>query len=174
MLSLVNSLELVTTHENTDMLCQEGDPEGWWEESFKSHKDSKPYGPEGISFDLQFPQTAHVYGIPEHATSLALKPTIGLPCLYWGLRFMASATHSSPMLCCYCFCILCKPTAAIAPTMGNACHKTIAAVAFAMHITIILLPLHLQYVVWCYTAAAAPALQVTKRFAYTGNVGCIF
>lgn len=57
--------------------AQEGDPEGWWEESFKSHKDSKPYGPEGISFDLAFPQAQHVYGLPEHATSLALKPTIG-------------------------------------------------------------------------------------------------
>ena len=56
---------------------QEGDPEGWWQESFKSHTDSKPHGPEAISFDLSFPQVQHVYGLPEHATSFALKPTIG-------------------------------------------------------------------------------------------------
>lgn len=56
---------------------QEGDPEGWWQESFKSHTDSKPKGPEGIAFDLTFPQSEHVYGLPEHATSFNLKPTTG-------------------------------------------------------------------------------------------------
>lgn len=56
---------------------QEGDPEGWWQESFKSHTDSKPHGPKAISFDLSFPQVQHVYGLPEHATSFALKPTVG-------------------------------------------------------------------------------------------------
>ena len=55
---------------------QEGDPDGWWEETFKSHIDSKPRGPEAISFDLSFPGFSHVYGIPEHATSLSLKPTV--------------------------------------------------------------------------------------------------
>jgi hypothetical protein len=57
---------------------QEGDPEGWWEESFKGHVDSKPRGPEAISFDLEFPGVQHVYGLPEHATSLSLKPTVDL------------------------------------------------------------------------------------------------
>lgn len=32
---------------------QEGDPEGWWAENFKSHHDSKPKGPTAISFDVQ-------------------------------------------------------------------------------------------------------------------------
>ena len=59
-------------------LLQEGDPEGWWEETFKSHVDSKPRGPEAISFDLTFPGFNHVYGIPEHATSLSLKSTVDL------------------------------------------------------------------------------------------------
>ena len=59
-------------------LLQEGDPEGWWEETFKSHTDSKPRGPEAIAFDLTFPGFNHVYGIPEHATSLSLKPTVDL------------------------------------------------------------------------------------------------
>ena len=56
---------------------QEGDPAGWWEETFKGHTDSKPKGPQAISVDLSFPGFQHVYGIPEHAASFALKPTTG-------------------------------------------------------------------------------------------------
>lgn len=56
---------------------QEGDPEGWWEESFKTHKDTKPSGLQAISFDLDLPAFQHIYGIPERATSFALKPTVG-------------------------------------------------------------------------------------------------
>lgn len=54
---------------------QEGDPDGWWEETFKSHHDSKPRGPEAISFDIQFHDFNHLYGIPERATSFSLSPT---------------------------------------------------------------------------------------------------
>lgn len=57
---------------------KEGDPEGWWDETFKSHADSKPKGPEAISFDLSFPGSSHVYGLPEHATSLSLNATTGV------------------------------------------------------------------------------------------------
>ncbi|KAG6657274.1 hypothetical protein I3843_04G072800 [Carya illinoinensis] len=48
-----------------------------WEERFRSHTDSRPYGPQSISFDVSFYGADFVYGIPEHATSLALKPTRG-------------------------------------------------------------------------------------------------
>eukprot|EP00892_Ulva_mutabilis_P002788 jgi/Ulvmu1/1250/UM109_0048.1 len=48
-----------------------------WEESFKGHADSKPKGPQSISLDMRFPSAMHVYGIPEHATELSLKPTAG-------------------------------------------------------------------------------------------------
>ncbi|CAL0319739.1 unnamed protein product [Lupinus luteus] len=48
-----------------------------WEEKFRSHTDSRPYGPQSISFDVSFYGADFVYGIPEHATSLALKPTRG-------------------------------------------------------------------------------------------------
>ena len=58
---------------------QEGDPEGWWQETFKSHTDSKPMGPEAISLDLTFHGSPHLYGLPEHATSLSLQPTVGEP-----------------------------------------------------------------------------------------------
>nr|GMC68087.1 probable glucan 1,3-alpha-glucosidase [Ipomoea batatas] len=53
---------------------QEGDD---WEERFRSHTDTRPYGPQSISFDVSFYGADHVYGIPEHASSLALKPTRG-------------------------------------------------------------------------------------------------
>lgn len=57
---------------------QDGDPDGWWQESFNSNTDSKPKGPEAISLDLVFPGFDYVYGIPEHATSFALKQTTGV------------------------------------------------------------------------------------------------
>ncbi|XP_047330100.1 probable glucan 1,3-alpha-glucosidase [Impatiens glandulifera] len=53
---------------------KEGDD---WEEKFKVHTDSRPFGPQSISFDVSFHESDFVYGIPEHATSLALKPTRG-------------------------------------------------------------------------------------------------
>jgi alpha 1,3-glucosidase len=46
-----------------------------WEETFKSHHDSKPNGPESIGLDVVFNDYEHVYGIPEHADSFALKST---------------------------------------------------------------------------------------------------
>lgn len=48
-----------------------------WEERFKSHVDSRPYGPQSISFDVSFYGADFVSGIPEHATGLALKATRG-------------------------------------------------------------------------------------------------
>uniref|UniRef100_A0A5B6ZFQ5 Glucosidase II subunit alpha n=1 Tax=Davidia involucrata TaxID=16924 RepID=A0A5B6ZFQ5_DAVIN len=48
-----------------------------WEERFKGHTDTRPYGPQSISFDVSFYGADFVYGIPEHATSLALKATRG-------------------------------------------------------------------------------------------------
>lgn len=34
-------------------------------------------GPESLSVDIEFPQHGHVYGIPQHATSLSLPTTTG-------------------------------------------------------------------------------------------------
>jgi len=51
--------------------------EGAWEELHGSHKDSKPNGPTSVGMDFTFVDAAQVYGIPEHATSLALKATRG-------------------------------------------------------------------------------------------------
>jgi alpha 1,3-glucosidase len=48
-----------------------------WEETFGSHRDSKPRGPSSIGFDATFYGASHVYGLPEHASSFALKRTRG-------------------------------------------------------------------------------------------------
>ncbi|KAH7103191.1 alpha-glucosidase [Auriculariales sp. MPI-PUGE-AT-0066] len=49
----------------------EGEEEdGYWEETFQSWTDSKPKGPD-------FPTSSHLYGIPQHATRLALPATTG-------------------------------------------------------------------------------------------------
>lgn len=48
-----------------------------WEENFKEHKDTRPRGPCSVGLDISFPGFEHVYGIPEHADSLALKTTVG-------------------------------------------------------------------------------------------------
>ncbi|KAJ9177872.1 hypothetical protein P3X46_013029 [Hevea brasiliensis] len=53
---------------------KEGDD---WEERFRGHTDTRPYGPQSISFDVSFYGADFVSGIPEHATSLALRPTRG-------------------------------------------------------------------------------------------------
>ncbi|NWY93494.1 GANAB glucosidase, partial [Loxia curvirostra] len=50
---------------------------GAWEETFKTHTDSKPYGPTSVGLDFSLPGFEHVYGIPEHADNLRLRPTEG-------------------------------------------------------------------------------------------------
>ncbi|KAF2436767.1 putative alpha glucosidase II, alpha subunit [Tothia fuscella] len=55
----------------------EVDESTWWEESFGGNTDTKPRGPESIGLDISFPGYDHVYGIPEHASSLSLKTTRG-------------------------------------------------------------------------------------------------
>eukprot|EP00613_Pedinella_sp_CCMP2098_P070138 CAMPEP_0171921638 /NCGR_PEP_ID=MMETSP0993-20121228/20470_1 /TAXON_ID=483369 /ORGANISM="non described non described, Strain CCMP2098" /LENGTH=937 /DNA_ID=CAMNT_0012559095 /DNA_START=98 /DNA_END=2911 /DNA_ORIENTATION=+ len=58
-----------------DHLDAEGD--GFWEESFGGHQDSKPYGPSSVGMDISFPGSSHIYGLPEHASSMTLKTTTG-------------------------------------------------------------------------------------------------
>ncbi|KAF4620385.1 hypothetical protein D9613_000962 [Agrocybe pediades] len=56
----------------------EGDTEdALFEETFSSWTDSKPKGPESLSIDIDFPNHGVVYGIPQHATRLALPSTTG-------------------------------------------------------------------------------------------------
>jgi alpha 1,3-glucosidase len=53
------------------------DDSTWWDETFGGNTDTKPKGPESVGLDITFPGYAHVYGIPEHASSLSLKETRG-------------------------------------------------------------------------------------------------
>lgn len=70
-----------TTAEDGDKPEPHEKPEkeepGVWEETFKTHSDSKPYGPMSVGLDFSLPGMEHVYGIPEHADSLRLKVTEG-------------------------------------------------------------------------------------------------
>jgi alpha 1,3-glucosidase len=51
-------------------------------ENFGGSEDSKPKGASSVGFDVTFVDTPYVYGIPEHATSFALKTTRGDGALY--------------------------------------------------------------------------------------------
>lgn len=51
------------------------DESTWWDEQFGGNTDSKPKGPESVGLDITFPGYEHVFGIPEHASSLSLKET---------------------------------------------------------------------------------------------------
>ncbi|XP_038066335.1 neutral alpha-glucosidase AB-like isoform X2 [Patiria miniata] len=62
--------------EGEEAVDEEPEEPGMWEETFKTHKDSKPKGPESVGVDFSFPGFAHVYGIPEHADTFALKTTV--------------------------------------------------------------------------------------------------
>ena len=56
---------------------KDGDEDGFWEESFGGHKDSKPLGPASVGLDISFPGSQHLYGLPEHASSMKLQTTKG-------------------------------------------------------------------------------------------------
>lgn len=48
-------------------------------ESFGRWVDTQPYGRQSLAVDVAFLESTHLMGIPEHATSVALKPTRILP-----------------------------------------------------------------------------------------------
>nr|BAV90144.1 alpha-glucosidase [Pholiota microspora] len=63
--------------ENPRAWFEGAEPDALWEETFLSWTDSKPKGPESLSLDINFPNHGSVYGIPQHATRLALPSTTG-------------------------------------------------------------------------------------------------
>ncbi|KAK6019516.1 hypothetical protein OSTOST_14847 [Ostertagia ostertagi] len=52
-------------------------PEDFWQETFKSHTDSKPFGSSSVGVDISFVGFRNAYGLPEHADSFSLKSTAG-------------------------------------------------------------------------------------------------
>lgn len=75
--------EIEDTNEAETGLAEESEAKkeevdlGLWEERFKGHTDPKKNGPSSIGLDVSFHGFQHVYGIPQHATSLSLKSTDG-------------------------------------------------------------------------------------------------
>jgi alpha 1,3-glucosidase len=68
--------EAAQDQENeTTEIAEDADEPGMWDESFKTHKDSKPRGPESIGMDMNFIGYKYIYGIPEHADRFWLKDT---------------------------------------------------------------------------------------------------
>ncbi|EPB70824.1 hypothetical protein ANCCEY_10083 [Ancylostoma ceylanicum] len=48
---------------------------GYWEETFKDHKDTKPHGSSSIGIDVAFIGMKHAFGLPEHADAYGLRDT---------------------------------------------------------------------------------------------------
>jgi len=53
------------------------DRDGMWEEKFSNHPDTKPNGPMSVGMDISFPNSKHIFGLPEHASSTVLQTTQG-------------------------------------------------------------------------------------------------
>lgn len=50
--------------------------DGCWQETFKTHTDSKLRGPESVGVDVNFPFANHLYGIPERTSKFSLGDTV--------------------------------------------------------------------------------------------------
>nr|XP_005988915.2 PREDICTED: neutral alpha-glucosidase AB isoform X1 [Latimeria chalumnae] len=72
---IVEKLEKGEEEEPKKEKEEDSDDAGMWEETFKTHTDSKPNGPTSVGLDFSLPGFENVYGIPEHADSLKLKTT---------------------------------------------------------------------------------------------------
>ncbi|KAF8904918.1 alpha-glucosidase [Mucidula mucida] len=69
--------QIVVEVENPRAWFEGAEEDALWEEKFNTWTDSKPKGPESFSIDVTFPNHGTVYGIPQHATRLALPSTTG-------------------------------------------------------------------------------------------------
>lgn len=74
--SFFNLEHLRTEESNAENIFPEELDFNGFRDDFKDSKaDSLPFGPESIAIDVSFKEFKHVYGIPEHADTLALKDT---------------------------------------------------------------------------------------------------
>ncbi|KAJ3044472.1 hypothetical protein HDV00_001899 [Rhizophlyctis rosea] len=67
----------LSDHEEEVKRLKEELEKDLWQETFNGKTDTKPHGPTSIGFDVNFPGSQHVYGIPQHAASFSLKATRG-------------------------------------------------------------------------------------------------
>ncbi|XP_018115471.1 neutral alpha-glucosidase AB isoform X1 [Xenopus laevis] len=71
-----NPEEVESVKEEENKMPEVDEP-GMWDETFKTHTDSKPNGPSSVGLDFSLPGFENVYGIPEHADNLKLRTTEG-------------------------------------------------------------------------------------------------
>lgn len=71
----VNSRSLLKFEHFREKSEEENNDNGFWEETFQSHTDSKPYGSSSIGLDVSFIGFKFIFGLPEHADSFVLKST---------------------------------------------------------------------------------------------------
>jgi len=74
---IVNHRNLFKFEHYRPKTDDEKNENGEWDETFKTHTDSKPYGPMSVGMDISFVDYEHLYGLPEHADSFSLKNTKG-------------------------------------------------------------------------------------------------
>ena len=74
---VINQRNLLKFEKYHEKVEGESNDNGEWEESFKGHTDSKPYGPMSVGMDISFIDYEHLYGLPEHADSFSLRNTKG-------------------------------------------------------------------------------------------------
>lgn len=68
-----------------------------YSETFSTFTDIRPYGPMSVGLDIHFPNSDHLYGIPEHADSFSLKdtrPNIGDPYRLYNVDIFEYETNS--------------------------------------------------------------------------------
>uniref|UniRef100_A0A914CV67 Glucosidase II subunit alpha n=1 Tax=Acrobeloides nanus TaxID=290746 RepID=A0A914CV67_9BILA len=70
----INSKNLLKFEHFREKGAADTDEEGFWEESFKSFQDSKPYGSSSVGVDISFLGYKFIYGIP-NADTFALRST---------------------------------------------------------------------------------------------------
>jgi alpha 1,3-glucosidase len=71
----VNSAGLFKFEHFREKKPDENNEDGFWEEKFNHHTDSKPYGSSAVGMDVEFFGFKYLYGLPEHATTFALGST---------------------------------------------------------------------------------------------------
>lgn len=72
--ALTDSKENVDNNDGTNV-NEDQNEDLSWTETFKEFSDFRPHGLNSISLDIDFTDTHHAYGIPEHADGLPLRST---------------------------------------------------------------------------------------------------
>ncbi|KAI6198777.1 Glycosyl hydrolase family 31 protein [Aphelenchoides besseyi] len=75
LLIAVNSAGLFKFEHFREKPADAKNEDGFWEETFSGHTDTKPYGSSSVGIDVEFFGFKYLYGLPEHATTFALTST---------------------------------------------------------------------------------------------------